>query len=149
MPTVRFRSPPSRRWVERRTPPPASCVASPPTSAQISAVTPPHPLLTKGEGIQRRIPMQEASYARPAVAGTGPGWASGAGLLTLNGADELVDGHGVDGPGEQEPLAFVAPLELQRGELGSGLDPLGEGLEVQALSQLDERPHQGSGVGPR
>ena len=48
-------------------------------------------------------------------------------------------------PREQEALAHVALLPLQRPELIVILDPLCQRLEVQRLAQTHERVDQGSG----
>jgi hypothetical protein len=53
-------------------------------------------------------------------------------------ADELADGVSTDRAGEEVPLAAVAGLALEVAELARLLDPLGEGLDAEALAALDE-----------
>jgi hypothetical protein len=53
--------------------------------------------------------------------------------------DELLDRAGLERPGEQEPLAEVAPLALEVLQLPALLDPLGQGLDPEGPPQLDQR----------
>lgn len=57
--------------------------------------------------------------------------------------EKSFEGLNFQGLGEQEPLALVAVLALERSELVAILDSLGERFEIEGPTEPNERLNQG------